>query len=244
MIFKIILGAFVLSAGLAGSRGQTVYHLQTSAAEFDNGVLNQGWWDDLDGNNTYNDNYSISLSWTADSYPNPQGITLRDFFTFDLADIGGTIQSATLLLTKGNSGSPNPMETISFWDVQTSAATLNNNSGLNASIINDLGSGANYGSFQVLMANDPTSVLSFDLNANAIADLNADRGGFFSIGGSMDGLPAPDVYRYIFGVTQGTPATLELTVVPEPGVGSLILLGTLCLLAFGRSENTRTAVDR
>jgi hypothetical protein len=201
---------------LTVAQASTVYTLDTSAREFDSGVLNQGWWSDFAGNNTYNDNYSISLSWTAPSYPNQQGIVTRDFFTFDLSSISGTIQSATLLLQRGNSGSPNPTETISFWDVQTPAAVLNNNYGPDASIVNDLGSGKNYGSFQVAMSGPTSEVLAFDLNANAVADLNANIGGFFSVGGSLDGQPASGVYRYIFGVTQGIPAELQVTVVPEP----------------------------
>lgn len=200
-----------------------IYTLSTSQGEFNSGVLNQGWWSNFGGNNTYNDNYSLGLWWTASGYPNPQGIINNDFFTFDLAGIQGTIQSATLVVATGNAGSPNPTETIDFWDVQTPAAVLNNNVGTSASIVNDLGSGKNYGSFQVAMNGAAPPVLSFSLNANAIADINASLGGYFSIGGSMEGQPAPNVNRYLFGVTQGIPVELQLVVVPEPGLGSLIL---------------------
>ncbi len=220
-IFTIIM----LAAGLfTAVRAQTIYTLDTSAGEFDSGVLNQGWWSDFAGNDTYNDNYVIALEWTAPSYPDQQGYVVNDFFTFDLTGISGTIQSATLLLTRESSGSPNPTETIDFWDVQTPAAVLNNNTGPGASIANDLGSGRNYGSFQVAMNGPASEVLSFDLNADAIADLNASLGNYFSIGGSMEGQPAPGVDRYIFGVSQGVPAQLQLTVVPEPSVRDLIIL--------------------
>jgi hypothetical protein len=232
MIMKtltIILSFFIFSACLMAAHAQSVYTLYTSAGEFDSGVLNQGWWSDFGGNNTYNDNYSISLSWTADSYPYPQGIIIRDFFTFDLSAISGTIQSATLLLTQGNSGSPNPTEMISFWDVQTPTAVLNNNTGSDASIVNDLGSGNNFGSFQVSMVGPTSQVLAFNLNASAIAALNADKGSDFSIGGSMDGQPASGVYRYIFGVNQGIPAELQLTVVPEPTAADFIVLTVICI---------------
>jgi hypothetical protein len=207
-----------------GTCNAAIYNLSTSQGEFTSGVLNQGWWSDFGGNNTYNDNYIIALFWTAGSYPYPQGIVENDFFTFDLTGIQGTIQSATLTMTTGNIGSPNPAETIDFWDVQTPASVLNAKGGPSASIVNDLGSGKNYGSFQVPMTGAAPPVLSFSLNANAIADMNASLGGYFSIGGSMEGQPAPNVDRFVFGVTQGDPVQLQLVVVPEPGLGSLILL--------------------
>ena len=240
-LLSVILNLLSLTFCLTAGGASTVYTLDTSAHEFNPGVLNQGWWSDFAGNNTFNDNYIIALFWTAPSYPYQQGIVERDFFTFDLSGISGTIQSATLLLRRGNSGSPNPTETIDFWDVQTPVAILNNNIGPNASIVSDLGTGRNYGSFQVAMSGSASEVLSFTLNANAIADLNASRGGFFSIGGSMEGQPAPGIDRYLFGVSQGFPGQLQLTVVPEPAAGYFIFVCSMCAGVVRNRKHRKTA---
>jgi hypothetical protein len=238
---SVLLNLLSLTLCLATVRASTVYTLDTSADEFNTGVLNQGWWSDFGGNNTYNDNYAIALFWTAPSYPYQQGIVERDFFTFDLSGISGTIQSATLLLRRGNSGSPNPTETIDLWDVQTPVTVLNNNIGPDASIVSDLGSGKNYGSFQVAMSGSASEVLSFALNANAIADLDASVGGYFSIGGSMEGQPAPGIDRFLFGVSQGFPGQLQLTVVPEPAAGYFIFVWSICAGVVRRRRHGKTA---
>jgi hypothetical protein len=238
---SVILNLLSLTLCLAAARASTVYTLNTSAREFNTGVLNQGWWSDFTGNNTYNDNYIIALFWTAPSSPFQQGNVERNFFTFDLTGISGTIQSATLLLRRGKSGSPNPTETIDFWDVQTPVAVLNNNTGPDASIVSDLGSGRNYGSFQVAMSGSASEVLSFALNANAIADLNASLDRYFSIGGSMEGQPAPGIDRFLFGVSQGFPGQLQLTVVPEPAAGYLIFVWSICAGLVRSRRHSKTA---
>jgi hypothetical protein len=49
-------------------------------------------------------------------------------------------------------------------------------------IYRDLESGKNYGTFQVTSAGDRDEILSFALNSNAIADINAAGEEFFSMG--------------------------------------------------------------
>lgn len=224
-IARTTLIAVMLTSVPGATPAATVVTLNTGVYPFTSGSLSQGWWSDFAANTANNDNYVVSLSWTAASYPAQRGIRNRNFFTFDLSDIAGTIQSATLLLARGNSLSPNATETLSFWDVQTTTSQLNYNQGINPAIVNDLGAGKNYGYFPVVMSGAPSQVLSFALNENAVADLNARVGGFFSIGGSMEGEPAAGVYRVIFGVTQGIAGRLQLVLVPEPAVGGLLLFG-------------------
>ena len=233
---RVVLIGSLLNLACAATYGQSVFNVTTAAGEFNAGTLNQGWWSDFGGNNTYNDNYCISLGWTAATYPYQQGFVTRGFFTFDLSAVNGPVTSATLLLTRGSCTSPNPTETISFWDVQTPPAALNDNIGPSSSVVGDLGSGINYGSFQVSMVGSPNETLAFPLNPNAIADLNEDLGAYFSIGGSMDGQPAPGVYRSIFGVSQGIPVSLQITVAPEPSVGVLAAVLGVCTALFGTKK--------
>lgn len=179
---------------------------------------NQGWWNTSAGNNNQNDNYITGNS--ANSY--------RNFFTFDLGTLAG-VSSATLQVQRFQ-GSGNPTKTLGLFDVSTSADVLSqkiNNPNIN--IYNDLGSGKNYGTFNVSTVGNQNEILSFVLNSDAIADINARSGQFFSIGGALLG----DIgigEQYLFGFSGGSSATLvvdtSLATVPEPGtLGGAVLVG-------------------
>lgn len=98
---------------------------------------------------------------------------------FDLSGLSGGVTSVTLELQRYQSLAA----TYSLFDVSTDPVTLNNNTGTSATIFEDLGTGTSYGSFVVAGAGLPTDVLSFALNAAALADIAGAAGGFFSIGG-------------------------------------------------------------
>lgn len=187
---------------------------------------NQGWWNTRDTNNNLNDNY-ITGNVTGNDY--------RSFFTFDLSALAG-VSSATLQVQRFE-GSGDPIQTLGLFDVSTSADVLSqkvNNPDID--IYNDLGSGKNYGTFKVSTSGDQNEILSFVLNSDAIADINANSGQFFSIGGAILGdLGIGD--QYLFGFSGlGSSATLvvdtDITTVPEPGtLGGAVLVGItgLCL---------------
>ena len=201
--------------------------LTTSQSPFDPGIDNQGWWSPTRINNDSNHNYFTGTS---------AGDVLRSFFTFDtsLLPAGlGALQSAELVLRRFGNGSNEATETVGFFDVSTDAATLNNNAGTSATIFADLGTGTSYGSFDVDGAG--TGVETFALNANAVTDITAALGGFFSIGGS---LLSDDGNDAIFsGSGSADPQTLRLTFagvgVPEPA--TVLLLGA-GLAGFGAAR--------
>jgi PEP-CTERM motif len=179
----------------------------TDMSEFTGGVRNQGWWSATIGNNNTNDNYGVGTV---------TGGSVNDFFTFDLESFSGGATSAVLsLVTTGTTAVGLPV-TYSLFDVSTDAATLNNNTGVNAGIFNDLGSGNLYASLNVNVY--PTPTMDITLDAAALADINAASGGFFSIGGTL------------------TPS--EAGPVPEPG--SLMLLGS-GLLGLGQMLRRKIA---
>src|SRR5262245_18157027 len=72
--------------------------------------------------------------------------------------------------------------TVSFFDVSTPISDLQASWDSRPDIFNDLGSGTVFG-VQVVRSAD--TVLSFPLNANAIAALNSAIGGKFAIGGAI-----------------------------------------------------------
>jgi len=116
---------------------------------------------------------------------------------------------ATLQLTRFDQTAP---LTYTLWDVSTPAATLNDNSGRNFAIYDDLGSGTTFGSFPVALG-APGDVLSFPLNAGGVAAVNAARGGRFSIGGSASGA-GPDWLYGFSGPRAGGVQQLVVTCAP------------------------------
>lgn len=192
------------------------------AATFTQTASDQGWWateDGLNGSNS-NDNTNYVTG-------NIRGRDLRNFFKFDLGNVVG-VTSATLQIQRFV-GSGNPTETLGFFDVSTPADVLSQkNNSPNNTIYNDLGSGKNYGTFNVTTSGDPNKILSFALNSNAIADINARSGNFFSIGGALLGYLSEE-YLFSESGDQGFAKLVvdtDSTHVPEPStLGGIVVAG-------------------
>lgn len=216
--FANVLGAVAV---LAAKANATEVVLTTASSPFDQGVFNQGWWlGDPGFNNTFNDNILTG---------NSSGQEHRSFYTFDLTSpelVGQQIVSATLQMQRFTVVSDNPIEIIGFFDVSTDAASLNNNTGANASIFADLGTGNTYGLFPI-SSGDFFQILDFPLNSTAVSDINAASGGFFSVGGRWMTVTAGDDFG--FGGPSGDfPVRLALEVQPVPEPSNLVLFALAC----------------
>ena len=202
----------------------------TSDSQFTPGVDNQGWWGNVATNNDPNDDY-ITGSFTS------QANETRSFFTFDLSSLSQTALSATLEVVRYRYSSPDPSETLGLFDVTTDAATLNNNTGPDAAIFADLGSGTTYGTFVIpAYSFSNTETLTFPLNAGAIANINASTG-FFSIGGALLSLNPSNNYEFVFNTASGfgiqrlIVETAASSAVPQPSTLLLLGVGGLVSLA-------------
>src|SRR5262245_4364307 len=79
--------AVAAGLGLAGAAQGAVFVFDTSDSQFLSGSDNQGWWSATQVNADNNDNYFVGSN---------SGNLLRNFFTFDLGALSGTVVSAVL----------------------------------------------------------------------------------------------------------------------------------------------------
>ncbi len=182
----------------------------------------------------------------------------RNYHTFDLSGLSGTITGATLRVWvdpkdgdpgsgQGNeTGAPyqssDPFEDILLYDVSTDASTLASSSpGIDA--FDDLGTGNIYGTLRVA-ADDAGEYVEAVLNAQAVTDLNAAIGGSWSVGGALDfngsyGANSSFISERVLHddniLANDLPSQLVLTgsVVPEPS-SVLLLIGVAGLAAARR----------
>ncbi len=169
-------------------------------------AVDQGWWNGADNSNNINPN--------ANTFSGLDGFTrgsnvFRSYFVFDLTGVSTVGAGSTILLNRLRYFSTQASETFNIYDVSTNINTLRtaaNNAGTYA----DLGSGNVYGSFTVGLGDQGNDVL-VNLTAAAIADINANLGGFFAVGVSSQtqGDVVNDGIRF-----DGSPHQLDLTIGP------------------------------
>jgi hypothetical protein len=170
----------------------------TSDDRFDQGVDNQGWWATSQENEDANDNYVV-----GSCNCRGEGVDrFRNFFSFDLSTLKAKVVGATLVVRRYR-GTGDFTETYGLYDVHTGAKRLNNNRGVDVRIYRDLGSGTAYGRYVLPTDADATAAVRMRLNGAAIADLNAARGGFFSIGGKVLSIRKSEFDQTLFGFSRG-----------------------------------------
>jgi hypothetical protein len=157
--------------------GTTQWVFSTRDRRFLPHTSNQGWWSNTHDAENDNDNYSAGRCCGGGEF--------RDFFTFHLTGLTGTVVSATLVLQKydGRGG----YEKYRLSDVTTNAHKLNRNIGTNRAIFRDLGRGIGYGTFRLPTTDgtDADPVFELRLNADARTAIHRAAGSFFSLGGKI-----------------------------------------------------------
>jgi hypothetical protein len=206
--------------------------LTTASAVFNVGLKNQGWYDSITSDRPFADDY-------ATGYFFGNKTESRGFLTFDLTTITTHVASAQLLISVGDSQSPNGEETLNVYDVSTDAAVLNKKIGNPGAIFTDLGSGALLASGSVKIGQSPTNRITIGLLPAGIVEINSKLGGLISFGMSIATLnPQRSNDEYIFTSSAGVPNFLDLTFVPEP---SALALSAFTLIAFVRLRRRQIA---
>lgn len=159
--------------------------------------------------------------------------TFRTFFTFDLSGVVGSVTAAELRMFNGAVLTPDATETISLYDVSTSASQLISTT-VTSEIFADLGTGVQYGGNAEFSNTVATTIRAFSLNSAALSAINANRGSKFSMGASMETLASSPVNNEVAYAASSSSenATLRLTIVPEPtvfAIGLPALMGVTML---------------
>jgi hypothetical protein len=186
-------------------------------------------WSTLTGP-SLNQNYVVGFTAGAagDKY-------YHNFFVFDLSGLDETAISAQLRLTRGTGGGLSPTATYTLHQVSTPADAVmtGGTNGEETAIFADLGSGVVYGSVEIPGGGEATDIVTIDLMAAALADLNA-ASGLWLLGGSL--APEDNYGGVRFGHTHpgstplgGVLPVRELVLtVPEPATAGLLAVGA-CL---------------
>jgi len=137
-------------------------------------ATDRGWYDDTGFHDPSNLNYIAGFD---------RGTQYRDFFVFDLSGISNPIISASLRLWNPSNGTTGP-GTFQVSDVSTPIPSLTAGGSGQTATFNDLGTGTSFGSVAVSTADNGTFV-TVNLNASALAFLNANLGNTIAFGGQF-----------------------------------------------------------
>lgn len=201
-------------------------------------ATDEGWWSNNDQTTVGGTNYIVG---------SVGELNYRNFFTFDLSSVSGQSITSAVLRLQRESAAGSSIIRYGLFDVSTPASSLNQSIKSDPTIFADLGSGTNYGTYDVSTSGNSTDILAFPLNQNAVTDLNRSIGNPFSIGGALIN-PPTQTNEYLFGSSGNYTAELQVTAeaVPEPIVlpGALIAFGMGTMLhrkskAVQRSKSKR-----
>ncbi len=170
-------------------------------------VFDAGWY--LGGyHNPGDNNYTTGYL--------PQYGEFRDFFAFDLSQLpeDAQVTNAVFSVNVRNLVTNDGVETLQLVDVTTPVDQVVAGGSNRNDIFEDLGTGQDYAARDVYTAEALTDI-NIDLNAYAVADINAALGGTFALGGVVTSIDYEQWWQQqnIFGMSNwwATTPSLELT---------------------------------
>ena len=164
-------------------------------------AITAGLYNSAGANNTLGSGISNYLAGVCGSSDACSGNNdnFHDYFVFDLSGVTGPITSAELSIGNASTNgyiNPASSEVYTSWDVTTPVTTLVNQQFTQTGIYNDLGSGVLYASTTVTAASDGTQVL-INLDAAALAAIQAAEGGDWAVGGAVNATVIPEPASFL-----------------------------------------------
>jgi hypothetical protein len=188
-------------------------------------AVDRGWYDHTGAHSSGNKN-------TITGQDGSGTTDYNSFFLFNLGSLSGTVTSGVLRLELEAYFGPDAFEAFTVYDVSTPAGLLSANNSGQVGIFNDLQSGNIYGTGSAT-ASQVGTILTINLSAAAIANINAAAGGTFAVGVHLNQitLPSGDEALRFSGGSESRVHQLDLqtSAVPEPATLSMFGLGALGL---------------
>lgn len=214
--FRLIVAAtalLILTTGIADAE----------SLEFD--ALDVGWYRQNTSDSGFHD--PAVENYLAGRYSVSQ---YRNFFVFDLSSITSDVTGATLTLNV--LGTTSGSETYELYHVSTDVADLIAGGSNKSTIFADLGAGDSFGSREIFDS-EADSYIEIVLDTDLVND-SIDQNGMLVIGGALTSLEQSSTAdEYVFGYEGETPFSYaKLTVVPEPGTLTLLLIGAVFAICY------------
>lgn len=191
---------------------------------------NQGWW-----NNKQTNPNPVNTNYFAGRQLGDESEEFRNYFSFDLSGISGIVVSARLEVVRYLSREGAAYQ---LFDVSTSPEDLARRQIIDLDVFNDLGTGTSYGTFNI-GAGEREDLLSFLLNDDALLDINASLGSFFSIGGVSANNVSLFLFSHSGGIQRLVLETEDIIAVPEPATAGLFGLGLVGLGVVSRRRRKK-----
>ena len=168
------------------------------------GASDAGWYNASGFHDPASDNYFAGYSAASQT-------EYRNWFTFELPAFTAPVVGATLRIQAFEMRASGSV-TVELHEVSTPLEALTNGGAGLTNVFADLGDGPSYAT-SVISTSQANSFISIPLNSNAVAQIAANSGQRFAIGGRVTSfVPGAAIDENLFGYSYGPTANVQLTI--------------------------------